>query len=340
MTDREADGSGHAGDDMLRPFELRRSRIRGRFVRLDTTLETILTQHRYPDAVSALVAEATLLTALIGQAVKLRWRFSIQIRGDGPVRLIATDYFAPEAEGRAARMRAYASFDRGDVASVRGAPFSLIGRGVMGVTIDQGPDMTPYQGITPLTGTSLTDCAETYFAQSEQLATRFILLSAAAQAPGGKTQWRSAGLMLQLLPEAILDAAPDAPSGEEARLMTAEDVAAMGSREEDWRRVNILASTVEEHEMLGPHVAPDRVLNRLFHEEQPVLYPMQEVAFGCTCSAERVEAALAQYSAKDIASMTNAAGEVTADCQFCSAHYRFDPATLGFEATLPRRSKG
>ncbi len=335
MTDQTAEGP-HVGDDRLFPFQLERARIRGRFVRLDATLETILTQHRYPEPVSALVAEAALLTALIGQAIKLRWRFSIQIRGDGAVRLIATDYFAPEREGEAARLRAYASFDRGDVASHRGRPFDLLGQGVMGVTIDQGPDMRPYQGITPLAGGSLTDCAETYFAQSEQLATRFLLVAGSAQAPGGKSRWRSSGLMLQLLPEEAPGAAPDAPSGE-AGLMTAEDVAAMGNREEDWRRVTLLAATVEAQEMLGPHVAPERVLMRLFHEERPRIWSGREIAFGCTCSAERVEAALAQYSAKDIRSMTNAEGEVTADCQFCSAHYRFDPATLGFEAEAKRR---
>src|SRR5699024_8874093 len=150
------------------PFSLDRASTRGRIVRLDRTLGTILDQHRYPAPVAALVAEAVILTALIGQAVKLRWRFSLQIRGDGPVHLIATDYFAPGEPGEPARMRAYAGFDRGDVASSRLASFDMLGTGVFGVTIDQGPGMRPYQGITPLTGTSLAACAETYFAQSEQ----------------------------------------------------------------------------------------------------------------------------------------------------------------------------
>lgn len=321
------------GDDRLLPFQLERAGIRGRVARLDATLETILTQHRYPEAVSSLVAEAAIITALIGQAVKLRWRFSIQIRGDGPVRLIATDYFAPAEEGEPARMRAYAGFDAGDVASHRSSAdstFGLLGSGVMGVTIDQGPDMRPYQGITPLAGSSISDCAETYFAQSEQLATRFLTLSARAQAPGEPARWRSAGLMLQLLPEEARTVG-DAPSGEDG-LMTADDVAAMGPREEDWARVTMLAATAEAHELLGPHVSQERLLLRLFHEERCRVFPPRAVRFGCTCSPERVEAALAQYSAKDIARMTTEAGEVTADCQFCSAHYSFDPATLGFEA--------
>ena len=41
---------------------------------------------------------------------------------------------------------------------------------------------------------------------------------------------------------------------------------------------------------------------------------------------------LSIYSAKDIATMTTDEGRVTADCQFCGAHYDLDPATLGFEA--------
>ena len=318
-------------DDAVLPFNLATSNMRGRVVRLDQTLQAILDQHRYPAPVSALVAEAALLTVLIGQAVKLRWKFSLQIRGDGPVRLIATDYFAPEQEGAPARLRAYAGFDRGEVASARIEPFRMLGKGVFGVTIDQGPDMRPYQGATPLAGDSLAACAETYFAQSEQLATRIVALAAQAQEPGeDAAHWRAGGLLVQQMPSEG-GYAPDLPSGEDG-LMSAADVAAMGGREEDWTRINLLVDTVEEHEMIGPHLSPERLLTRLFHEEQPSVYPAQTIQFGCTCSRERVEAAMAQYSAKDIAHMTTEEGTLTADCQFCGAHYVFDPKTLGFEA--------
>jgi molecular chaperone Hsp33 len=317
-------------DDAILPFSLDRANMRGRVVRLDKTLQQILDQHRYPVAVSALVAEAVVLTALIGQAVKLRWKFSLQIRGEGAVRLIATDYFAPEAEGKPARLRAYAGFDAGEVVSSRLTPFELLGKGVFGVTIDQGAGMTPYQGITPLAGGTLSACAETYFAQSEQLATRLITLSAEAQEPGEDAYWRAGGLMIQQMPGEG-GHIPDAPSGEEG-LMTADDAAAMGGREEDWARVNMLMETVEAHELIGPHVAPETLLTRLLHEEGPRVYDAQPVEFGCTCSAERVISAMEQYSARDIGHMTTDDGKLTADCQFCGAHYEFDPATLGFEA--------
>jgi len=320
-----------AGDDTILPFRLDRSNMRGRVARVDRTLDRILEQHRYPAPVSALVADAVMLTALIGQAVKIRWKFSLQIRGDGPVRLIATDYFAPKEAGQPARMRAYAAFDMGEVASSRTEPFGMLGAGVFGVTIDQGPDMRPYQGVTPLAGGTLAACAETYFAQSEQIATCFHALAARSEMPGRAAHWRAGGLMLQQMPDEG-GRIPDAPSSEDG-LMTADDVAAMGGREEDWNRAVMLMQTAETHELIGPHLAMEELLYRLFHEERPMAYPAQAVEFGCTCSAGKVEAALAQYSAGDIAGMTTGDGRVTADCQFCSAHYEFDPEALGFEAT-------
>jgi molecular chaperone Hsp33 len=104
-------GSRIAWDDTVLPFQLDRPDIRGRVARLDGVLDRVLAQHDYPRPVEALVAEAALLTALIGQTIKLRWKLSLQIRGDGPARLIATDYFAPTEDGQPARIRAYASYD-------------------------------------------------------------------------------------------------------------------------------------------------------------------------------------------------------------------------------------
>ncbi|MEX2519699.1 MAG: Hsp33 family molecular chaperone HslO [Paracoccaceae bacterium] len=321
-----ANPAAFPGDDSVMPFQLDRAGMRGRVARLDHTLDAILSQHDYPGAVAALVSEAVLLTAMIGQTMKLRWRFSLQIRGEGAIRLIATDYFAPTAEGGPARVRAYAGFDA-EALTPKAAPFSLLGAGVMGVTIDQGPGMAPYQGLTPLSGASLSASMETYFAQSEQLATRFMIEAAQSASPGEPLSWRGGGVMIQQMP-AEGGVAPDGPSGED-RLMSAEDVASIAGREEDWGRVTMLLGTVETHELVGPFVAPNTLLLRLFHEELPRVWPAQEVRFGCTCSEERVAAALSQYSSEDIAEMTTPEGHVAADCQFCGASYTLDPAQLG-----------
>jgi molecular chaperone Hsp33 len=321
-------GSQIAWDDTILPFQLDYSDIRGRVGRLDGTLEAVLAQHDYPPVVEALIAETALLTALIGQTMKLRWKLSLQVRGDGPIRLIATDYYAPKGVGEPARIRAYAGYDAERLTEASG--FTQIGTGYFAILIDQGKGTTPYQGITPISAGSLAECAETYFAQSEQLPTRFALSFGQSVLPGSVSRWRAGGVMLQMMPKASPFAA-DGGTGE-AGLLKPEDVLA-GEALENWNRTNILLDTVEDLELVGPTPHPTDLLVRLFHEEGPRVFDPQPVAFGCTCSEERVRESLSIYSAKDIAHMTTDEGIVTADCQFCGAHYEMSPATLGFEAT-------
>jgi len=319
-----------AWDDTVLPFQLDKADIRGRVARLDGVLENVLKQHNYPAAIEALVAEAALLTAMIGQTIDLRWKLSLQIRGDGPARIIATDYYGPSAEGEPARIRAWASYDADRV--VEGVrPFDLIGKGYFAVLIDQGEGTVPYQGLTPIAGESLSDCAEAYFAQSEQLPTRFALSYGRSTMAGRSERWRAGGVMLQHMPKASPFVALEGGSGE-GGLLSASDLLD-GDEGENWTRANLLLDTVEELELIGPTVQPTDLLVRLFHEEGTRVYDPQRVEFGCTCSEHKVRQSLSIYSAKDIRYMTTPEGTVTADCQFCGAHYVLDPQTLGFEAT-------
>lgn len=319
-------GNQLAWDDSVLPFQLDASDIRGRVVRLDGALNGILRQHAYPPQVEALIAEMALLTALIGQTIKLRWKLQLQVQSKGAVRMIATDYYGPEAEGKPARIRAYASYDAERL--TEGHPFEQVGEGYFAIMIDQGKGMTPYQGITPLDGSSLAACAEAYFAQSEQLPTRFALAFGRSIEPGVGEHWRAGGMMLQHMPKASPFMATGQGTGS---VLTAGDLV-QGDEAENWNRVNILLDTVDDLELIGPTVAPSDLLVRLFHEEQPRVFDPQIVRFGCTCSEERVRQSLSIYSARDIEKMTTDEGEVTADCQFCGAHYVLDPATVGFEA--------
>lgn len=330
-------GAQIAWDDTVLPFQLDRADIRGRVARLDGVLDQVLSQHSYPKAVESLVAEMALLTALIGQTIKLRWRLSLQVRGDGPVRMIATDYFGPDAQGNAAKLRAYANYDPERVMEPE-RPFDLIGKGYFAIVIDQGQDMTPYQGITPIEGGSLSTCAETYFAQSEQLPTRFELVHGRAQRPGEPEHWRGGGVMIQHMPPSGQHVAQNGGSGTDG-LLKADDIVD-GEDGENWRRTNLLLDSVETLELIGPDVQPPELLVRLFHEEQPRVFDPQPVHFGCTCSADRVRKSLSIYAPDDIATMTTDDGIVTADCQFCGAHYEFDPDTLGYEATEEPGGRG
>lgn len=319
---------GHqiAWDDTVLPFQLDASDIRGRVARLDGALNGILKQHDYPPQVEALVAEMALLTALIGQTIKLKWKLQLQVQSKGAVRMISTDYYGPEKDGDPARIRAYASFDADRLSDA--TPFEQVGEGYFAIMIDQGKGTTPYQGITPLEGTSLAACAETYFAQSEQLPTRFSLSFGKSTEPGVSEHWRAGGVMLQHMPKASPFVAKGEGSGE---TLSASDLV-HDDEAENWCRANILLDTVEDLELIGPSLGPNDLLVRLFHEEQPRVFDAQAVQFGCTCSEERVRQSLSIYSSRDIETMTTDEGRVTADCQFCGAHYDLDPMTVGLQA--------
>lgn len=311
-----------AWDDTVLPFQLDRSGIRGRVLRLDSVLESILSRHAYPAPVDSLVAEAAILTALIGTMVKLRWRLSLQVRGDGPVRLIATDYFAPSDPAHAGGMRAYAGFDPARIDQGASAA-QAIGQGHFAITIDQGQGALPYQGITPITGGSLAASAEGYFAQSEQLPTRFALTAARAAGPSGRESWRGGGVMLQKMPQR------SAPTGGEATGaggLPGPDDLLRGEEAEDWGRANRLLDTVEAAEMIGPGVTPPDLLVRLFHEETPRVFEARAIEATCTCSRGKVLSSIAAHDPAEIEQMVTETGEITADCQFCGAHYRIDPA--------------
>ncbi|MCP4819841.1 MAG: Hsp33 family molecular chaperone HslO, partial [Shimia sp.] len=209
-------------------------------------------------------------------------------------------------------------------------PFDQLGKGYFAVLIDQGDGMKPYQGISGLNGGSLQASAEAYFAQSEQLATRFSLKFGKSVEPGVSEHWRAGGIMLQHMPKASPHVSGEGGSGESG-LLLAKDV--LNEEEhENWNRANILLDTVEELEMIGPSVPPTDLLVRLFHEEEPRVYDAQQVKFGCTCSEDRVRQSLSIYSAKDISTMTTPENRVEVDCQFCGAHYDLDPTSVGFEA--------
>ena len=321
-------GNKIAWDDTVLPFQLDAADMRGRIARLDGVLQGILKQHQYPKAVEALVAEMALLTALIGESIKLQWKLSLQVQTNGPVRMIATDFYAPKETGETARIRAYASFDKEKLTDKD--PFDQLGKGYFAVLIDQGEGTKPYQGLSPLNGRSLSDSAETYFAQSEQLPTVFHLKFDKIKQTNMEETWRAGGIMVQHLPTSNFQASEE-NSSDPSGLLSSQDLL-NGDNAENWNRINYHLNTIEDLELIGPSVTPSELLVRLFHEEQPRIFDTQSVRFGCSCSEDRVRQSLSIYSAKDISQMITSDGLVTADCQFCGAHYELDPKSVGFEA--------
>ena len=315
--------------DMVQPFQLEKSDIKGRLGLVSTSVSDILRNKDYPNIVSKLVAEASLVTSLIGQSMKLNWKLSLQIRGKGPIKLIATDYFNFGNEKDCFKVRGHASFDRGYNFNEKYEMGKLFGDGYFAIIIDQGAGSEPYKGITPLSGDSLSACAENFFHQSEQLPTRFEVKLMESNEIGSKTTMRVGGIMLQYLAQGT-EMQQNYERHELTNVSSADLLTGVAS--EKWRRVNIFLDTLTTEEFFDESTSSAGLLYRLFNEERPIVYAKRNIEFGCTCSPDKVKQTMSIYSSKDIEKMTNSAGKVTAECQFCGENYSFNPSALGINS--------
>src|SRR6202522_4343863 len=185
-------------DDAVLPFEVASLDLRGRLTRLGPALDDVLTKHDYPPAVGKLLGEAIVLTTLLGSSLKFDGRFILQTQTDGPVSFLIVDYQGAD------RLRAYARYDAGRLEAGQDSG-ALLGKGHLAMTIDQGADMSRYQGLVALEGGNLEDAAHEYFLRSEQIPTKVRLAVGEEWRGGGdgpKHRWRAGGMLLQFLPKA------------------------------------------------------------------------------------------------------------------------------------------
>jgi molecular chaperone Hsp33 len=310
---------GVAIDDLVQPFQIEGLGIRGRVVRLGPLVDRVLTSHAYPEPVSRLLGEALALTAMIGSALKFDGRFILQTQGDGPVSMLVADYEAP------GKIRGYAMMNAERVAEAieagRTEPADLMGSGHLALTIDQGPDMAPYQGIVALHPDGLSHSAHEYFANSEQVATRIRLAAGPfyhREETGPEKNWRAGAIMIQHIAR---------DGGLTGYREGDDDERPYTDEEEAWNRASILLATVEDHELLDPEIEPTRLLFRLFHEDGVRAYDPSPVEFSCHCSRDRMSSVLRSFGGHEIDEMAQE-GIITVTCEFCSEVYIFEPAEL------------
>ena len=289
-------------DDIIIPFEVGAGAVRGRIVRLGAAIDAILKPHGFDDPVSELLGEAAALTALMGSALKFDGKLIFQAHGDGAVRLLVADYHSDGA------VRATASV-AGEIAG-RGLA-ALMGKGHLALTIDQGPDMERYQGVTPIEGKTLEAAAVGYFDQSEQIPTAVRLAVGKVMRPGAGASWRAGGVIVQFMP-----GEGGTRERGEAALTSAED-------RETWDRAAAFLNTTQADELLDPALAPQDLLYRLYHEDGVRVFAPKLVRAACSCNAGKISAVLERYSAQDLEDLTED-GLIKVSCEFCRRDYFFD----------------
>ena len=284
----------------IQPFRLPDRPVRGRLIRLGPLAEALLSRHDNHPVVTALTGQALALVAALASALKYRGSFSLQAKGDGPIRMLLADCTDSGA------LRGYAQADADRLAALLAvtpepSARDLLGDGYLAFTVDQGTHTERQQGIVTITGTDLANMALHYFATSDQMACSIRLAS--ARTPTG---WRASALILERIAGL---------GGIESSLSAAE-------QEEAWRTANILAETVTAAELLDDGLAPDVLLYRLFHTEGVAADLPRALAYGCRCSRQRLSGVLETFSIDDLDHM-NVEGAIVMTCEFCNYDFRF-----------------
>lgn len=294
----EAPSSSHTGFDQPLQFTIPDCHARGRIVRLGPVLDTILSAHSYPPPIKHLLAEALVVTALLGTLLKVpTGQLTMQAQTEsGIVDLLVCDY-------RGGELRGYVRHDTERLSRLGANPSltALFGNGYLAITFDLATTGQRYQGIVPLEGASLAQACENYFRQSEQLPT---LIRIGIRAAG--QHCIAAGLLVQHLAE-----------GEEGR-----ERLHVRLDHPEWEHVATLAGSIRHEELVDPTLEMEALLWRLFHEEREIrVEPGLGLSRGCRCSVEHYRQVIGRFPEEDRLAMCDDQGRIIVSCEFCSRDF-------------------
>jgi len=305
-------------DDIVLPFQIASSGLRVRLIRLGASVDTILNRHAYPAPVAVTLAEMVAIAAGLAATLKYDGVFTMQIKGDGPVRLMVADVTTDGA------LRGYAQFDADAVAKLetdRPSVPRLFGAGHLAFTVDQGGHTERYQGIVDLTGSTLAECAHHYFRQSDQFQAGLKVAATAHPGADGTFAWRAGALMIQRLPPESAQGSVEGRDIEQSLDVDDEEA------EEGWRRALMLASSATSAELVDPVLPAWKLVDRLYLAEGVRIFQPLTVAHRCRCSRERVTNVLRSIPPTEFDDL-KIDGKIEVRCEFCNAVQSFDDADL------------
>ncbi|MDC9592947.1 Hsp33 family molecular chaperone HslO [Xenorhabdus sp. IM139775] len=270
--------------DQLHRFLFASHSVRGELVSVSETYQRMLENHHFPQPVQQLLGELLVATSLLTATLKFNGDITVQIQGDGPVKLAVIN------GNNLQQMRGTARID-GEV-NAASSLHDMIGKGYMVITVTP-TEGERYQGVVALEGHTLAECLDVYFRQSEQLPTRLFIRTGMQD---GKLA--AGGMLLQILP------------------------GAQESSENTLDHLVQLTATIKGEELFT--LDAKEILHRLYHEEDVTLYEPQPVEFRCTCSHQRCADTLVILPEADIQDILHNDGKIDMECEFCGMHYIFN----------------
>jgi molecular chaperone Hsp33 len=283
--------------DRIRRFIFEHRPVRGHWVSLGESWRGLHAHGGYPPPVLELLGEAVAASVLLAGTLKFRGTLTFQLQGDGAVRLLVAQCTHDF------RVRAVARFDSEALGTLTdtlpATRFAVLTgqAGRVAVTVEAEEGKLRYQGVVPLSGISLAQSLEGYFASSEQVPTRVQLVADPQHA---------SGMLVQKLPD--------------VRASDPEEVAAA------WEGAQRGISQLQRTALLQGSLEP--LLPQLFPGRDLRLFRGAAVRFECRCSPARVSGLLRALGAEEVRDVLRQEGAVTVTCEFCHRPYRFDPVDV------------
>ncbi|MDC0073920.1 Hsp33 family molecular chaperone HslO [Alphaproteobacteria bacterium] len=295
--------------DLIIPFRLEKLGIRGRLFNLNSTITEIINTHNYHKFVSSLLIQQLALASVFSSLLKIDGTFTLQVKGDGPINLLLSEI---DSKGN---LRGYAKYDKNKIIEyeklnldITKPSIDLIGSGTFIWSVDQGPNTEVYQGIVPIEGGTLAECAENYFFKSEQLLT-LIKVDLDYYRSKNEDQWNIAGILLQSIPEHSKGFAYNVNEK---------------FFKDEWSKLNLYLSTIKKKELFNSLISPKDFLYKIFWEDKVWIYSSIFLNSLCRCSSNKIINFIKSLPKDKIDNIRDENGKVVVRCEYCKKEYLID----------------
>jgi molecular chaperone Hsp33 len=285
--------------DKIIPFTLRKSKVRGRFVKLDKSLNGILTRHNYNRSISLCLSDALSASCCIGSFLKFNGLFTIQGSSKDSLKTILADFSS------SGEIRGYANYDLNNIEfeSEHVEIEKFMSKGHLAFTAIENKSNKRYQGIIPVQEGKFSNSIDYYFKNSEQINSEIVCLSDCT-----KNNYISAAIIIQTTPnESNDDLENTSKVFEEAKLFL---------------------NSLKKSELLSKEVSMENILYKLFHSLDVRVLNEIKVKDKCRCSLDRVKNTLSNIPEKELKEITFLDGSLEVTCEFCKKLTKFSKQDL------------
>ena len=283
----------HNSEDTLHRFIFENTDIRGNYVKLNQTIKEATQHQALPQSIHIALGELMVASSLLASTIKLDGSLTLQIQTNGSLKLLIAE--CNESFG----VRGTVKWN-GPIQSL--APIDLIKEGHFIITLIQKNAKTPYQGIVPMEGNSISELLENYMLRSEQIQTKLWIHS---------QENIFHGLLVQRLPFNSSAEALDHDSTTGA-----------------WK--DIVMSADKSFKAIHPTLDASKILQTIFSSETIRLYNPSHPHFACSCSKKSVENMLRLIGKKECESIIEEQSSITIHCDFCNECYKYSENEVGF----------